>query len=121
MALETLKRDIHLLKNKCFLWRLYRLDGKDKTKLKRRLNRASAQQLNLLIKLLHSLMNGHIHLKKIHFQRIKQSKKHPFLRNMFEEPEDYRKLKNESPSVQRKVLMQINTYHNLLAGLFNLP
>lgn len=121
MASETLKRDIHLPQNKTFLWKLYELNSEDKKGLKQLINQASAHQLVLLIKLLHVLLNGHVSIKKIHFERIKWAKKWPFLRREFESKEEYRKLKHSPAIVQRKVLLQINLYHELLFHLFNLP
>ena len=121
MVSETLKRDIHLPKNKEFFWNLSELPSTDKKGLKSLLNAASAGQLLLLIKLIHALLNGHVSIKKVHFERIKVSRKLPFLRETFEDKEEYRRLKNSSTTVQRKVLQKINVYHELFFYLFSLP
>ena len=121
MASETLKRDIHLPQNKTFLWKLYELKSEDKKGLKELINQASAHQLILLIKVLHVLLNGHVPIKKIHFERIKWAKKWPLLTRSFESKAEYRKLKQSPAIVQRKVLLKITVYHELLFHLFNLP
>jgi hypothetical protein len=121
MVSQSLREAVHEPKKRKFLKDLYNLDiyeGKKRAKL---INSVGKGEIAVLLQILRLLVNGDIPIRADHFRRIKQAKKLGFLRRHFEEADNFKRLNSSSILEQKKVLRCINTYHQLLFFLFNLP
>ena len=117
--LDDLKTDIHNIRNKTFLRRLYRINSdtpkSHKTKL---INGSTKKQRLLLIAVVHHVMAGDIHLREVHFPVIVKTKKLNFLKRNFVDKKGYKRLLSGTSKEQRDVLNQIPCYHQLLFNIF---
>jgi len=82
---------------------------------------ADDKKLDVLIKALHLICNGHIHLRKEDFSIIKKSKRLNFLKFNFERKDSYVGLLTGSRDDKIKVLRKMSAlYPTLLYSFFNL-
>ena len=106
----------YLQRDKIFLKGLYKAESK--AKIKRFLTFASDGELTTLIKYIHLVCNGEIHIKKKNFEAL-ETQIH-FIKKNFEKKAVFQKL-NQSTRLQKlKVLSRLQSiYSNLLFPLFN--
>jgi len=78
-------------------------------------------ELNTLIKILHLICTGKIHLRKSDFKILKKSKRLNFLKNFLERKDSYVKLLKSTREQKIQVLRKFCALYNpLLYLLFNL-
>lgn len=105
-----------LLADKDFLSKLF-TNSPRKNKLT--LSNADEKKLNTLIKVLHLVCNGHIKVRKQDFERIKRSKRMPFLKRTFEKKASYiHTLKLTRIEKQKLLVKLISVYKYLFHYLF---
>lgn len=109
-----------LLRDKAFLKELF--DGSNVVKNKALLYSTDTSQLNTLIKYLHFVANGEIHISRINFDAISKAKKLKFIQNHVESKSNCLKLVNSDRKTKLQFLVKLaNLYYALLWSLFNLP
>jgi len=82
---------------------------------------ANDQELNTLIKILHLICIGSIHMRKDDFAKLKQSKRLSILRNFFERKDSYFKLLQSKREEKIQILRKFCAlYGSILYLLFNL-
>jgi len=82
---------------------------------------ANDRELDTLIKVLHLICNGQIHLRKSDYQILKKSKRLNFLESYFERKDKYVKLLHSSREDKIQVLRKFSAlYNSLFYLLFNL-
>lgn len=79
------------------------------------------KKLDVLIKCLHLICNGHIHLRKVDFAVLKKSKRLNFLKFHFEKKASYVKMLQSSRGEKIDALRKLSAlYPTILFSLFNL-
>jgi hypothetical protein len=107
-----------LIRDKGFLKQLY--EGPSPFKNKRILSAAEDSQLNTLIKYLHFLTCGRIHMKKEHFDIVERHKKRKVLSAKVETEHSTNILISASRIEKLNFLNKLlPVYSSLLYGLFN--
>jgi len=107
-----------LLNVKGFLHKLYLSNPRSNAVA---LNNASDQELDTLIKVLHLISNGKIHLRKQDFAILKKSKRLNFLKNYVERKDSYVQLLQSNREDKIQVLRKFCAlYNSLLYLLFNI-
>ena len=119
MVSNSFKQDLHSLKNKTFLRRLYRVDKQTPKAHQRKLiNGSTKKQKQLLMTVLHLVMTAVIPFRKVHLDHLIQSKKLKFLKSNFQDKDGYKRLLSSTDKEQRDTLNKVNCYHQLLDNLF---
>lgn len=118
MAPDCLYIKDQLLSHKAFFRDLYKGSAKGNSRL---LHKASESELDLLIKVLHLICEGDIHLTKENHANIKKSKRLNFLKKHFNSYQQARKTL-ELPTVEKVTILKNlgAVYKDLLFALFNL-
>ena len=105
----------YLQRDKLFLKELYTSDSK--SKIKNTLIFSSEGELNTLIKYIHLLSNGEIHMKKQNFDALATHLK--FLKKNFEKKSSFQRLSHSHRKDKIKLLLRFQTlFPHLLAPLF---
>lgn len=118
MAPDCLYIKDQMLNHKAFFHELYKGSAKTNSRV---LHKVSESELNLLIKVLHLICEGDIHLTKQSHANISKSKRLNFLKKHFNSYAHVRKTL-DLPVVEKvNILKQLGAvYKDLLFPLFNL-
>lgn len=120
---KTFIAELHKPDSKGFLWALYSINlgtaAAERSRRKKVLKAATSDNLNLLIDCLYFIAQGHIIIKKSHFETLKKGRKLPHLQKFFDEESEVNKLKRGTKSEKIRVLYHIAFYRQLLFPFFN--
>jgi len=122
MVSKAFLKQFHKTSVKTFLWKLYQLDPEERSakgKKTRLLQNAFPVQVEVLLRLLHYVVNGIIPLKQKHLERVVKSKRLPHLVKL-KSKENLEKLLDSNLETQKTYLRQINTYRQYLHAIFNM-
>lgn len=100
-----------MLENKDFLAKLFK--GKPRQNCREVLS-ASEKKLNLLIKILHLVCNGHIRIAKEHFNIILKSKRMGLLKSKFEKKASFLSTLGSTVAEKQQVLRQFCALYPLI-------
>jgi hypothetical protein len=116
MDVDYLKSEF--LNVKSFLYKLYTENPRQNAAT---LNQSIDQKLDVLIKILHLICTGVIHLRKVDHEVIKKSKRLNFLKSNFNTKLSYIRLL-KSPREQKLIVLRkfCGIYQALLFTMFNL-
>jgi hypothetical protein len=123
ISVDDFKPDLHTKTAKRFLYKLYKLEPvkRDARARARLINSASKFQLDMLLKTLHFISNGVIHLRKSQYQRARKAGKFPLLEKTLRTTKDLNVVLRQTKEAKCAFLRQFNIYRQLLYNLFNLP
>ena len=118
MSLSRDQVKTYLIRDKGFLKSLY--EGENHLMKRRILQSSDDSKLNTLIKYLHFVANGEIHITSNNFSVIKESKKLPLIVKMVEKKTKTLNLLQSSREIKLNFLLKLShIYSQLLFALFN--
>lgn len=106
-----------LQRNKPFLNRV-RQGGKTRSSLYHILKLSQKRQLNLLLEIIHHILNGKVPLKQEVLTRLVKTNKLPFLRSTFENPGNFRKLLDSGSDNKIKTIASTGPALSILLQTF---
>jgi hypothetical protein len=122
MPSEGFKALLHKESSKAFLWKLYSPKSNSAASQRREkgnvINSATVEQVNVLIKVIHLVLTGEITFRKTDYEKLKKSKRIPYLTKHF--LENYKELRQMNTEEKKEILKHLNCYPELLHTLFNL-
>jgi len=106
-----------LQRDKQFLKDLFKSDSS--AKCRRILNFASDGEINTLLKYLHYMSNGEIHIKKENFEQL-QKKQVALIRKKFESKKHFQEIFQQTRKQKLAILMKFTSiFSHLLTPLFH--
>jgi hypothetical protein len=122
VASDSFKNALHKSSNKKFLYDLFKLAANSRPRARAALlDKASKEQMKLLIKVIHYIMNGEIRLQKKDEPRLTGSRKLKYLCEHFLHRASLKKTLELPFPEQVELLSKINVYKQLFRNLFTLP
>jgi uncharacterized membrane protein len=119
---DSFKNALHESSNRTFFYALFSLKRDSRVAARAIiLRKASRDQLKLLMKVIHYILNGEIHLRKEDAGRLKESKKMPFLYNHFLHATSLKETIQKPIAKQVEILGKVTVFRQLLRNFFTHP